>query len=193
MGKNQDLGSGINIPDPQHCSQWLARIHWLLCFFQVLNDRKLWSSLWHREMTLFGGRGVGGCGIVNLVFTPYWMWVLVGPLHLSSSLLGSVELPHGAWSRLKSRTYPATNNPSSLLTIATYPSSIRCSRVLHTYESFVCLQWNFCFQSLLKMANTVKDIPVQLKQPKKEAKESSIGDRPMTKKVDFEMDQWQRR
>jgi hypothetical protein len=35
------------------------------------------------------------------------------------------------------------------------------------------------------MANTVKDIPVQLKQPKKEAKESSIGDRPMTKKVDL--------
>ena len=41
------------------------------------------------------------------------------------------------------------------------------------------------FQSLLKMATSVKDLPVQVKSTtaKKEVKESSIGNRPMTKKV----------
>jgi hypothetical protein len=40
------------------------------------------------------------------------------------------------------------------------------------------------FQSLLKVANNVKDIPVQVKSSaKKEVKEASIGNRPMTKKV----------
>jgi hypothetical protein len=24
MGKNQDLGSGINIPDPQHCNNFIS-------------------------------------------------------------------------------------------------------------------------------------------------------------------------
>jgi len=28
MGKNQDPGSGINIPDPQHCPGPLQLVHW---------------------------------------------------------------------------------------------------------------------------------------------------------------------
>jgi hypothetical protein len=31
MGKNQDLGSGINIPDPQHCFKYLLHLLYKCC------------------------------------------------------------------------------------------------------------------------------------------------------------------
>ncbi len=84
MGKNQDPGSGINIPDPQHCLDGSKLVSVALsdklCCRQVSVCHFLWIGQGHNRETVFSELGTHRLGKVLFTKKYFYLYFLLSAL-----------------------------------------------------------------------------------------------------------------